>query len=78
MTESEGRGEESNAGNVRGWLRWLELEKGGCLLCDRILFESRLHAGQVRVLEIRGVVLTREEQIAHLSRCVPERQLKDR
>jgi hypothetical protein len=74
MTESEGRGGDFDEQNVRAWLRWLELEPVGCYLCGRILFESRLHGGQVKLLEIRGVELTREEQIAHLSRCVPERQ----
>jgi len=74
MTESERRGEEPNEQDVQAWLRWLGLEEARCLRCDRILSESRLHGGHLKAREIRGVELTREEQIAPLSRCVPERQ----
>ena len=74
MTESEGRGEDPNEHNVQAWLRWLSLEQVRCLLCDRILFESRIHGGKLKALEIRGVELTREEQISHLSLCVQQRK----
>jgi hypothetical protein len=74
MTEREGRGLESDERNVPGWLRWINLQASACYLCRRILFQSQVNGGRVTVLEIRGVELTREEQIAHLARCVPERQ----
>ena len=73
MTEPEGEG-ESDERNVPGWLRWIGLQPTACYLCRRIHFESQLHGGQLGVLEIRGVKLSREEQVAHLARCVPERQ----
>jgi hypothetical protein len=78
MTESEGRGPDIDDQNIRAWLSWLELDPVGCFLCERILFESRLHGGRVVVLAIRGEELTYEQQIAHLSRCVPERQARER
>jgi hypothetical protein len=74
MTEREGRGSEGDERNVPDWLRWINLQSAGCYLCRRILFESKMNGGRLTVLEIRGVELTREEQVAHLARCVPERQ----
>jgi hypothetical protein len=49
-------------------------ETGRGYSTKRILFQSELHGGQLKVLEVRGGELTREEQIAHLARCLPERQ----
>jgi len=74
MTEPEGSGGESDDRQVAGWLRWLSEQTRGCYLCRRILFESQAHGGSLEVLDIRGVELTRDEQTAHLARCVPEHQ----
>jgi len=74
MIEREGERSDLDERSVPGWLRWVNLQSSGCYLCRRILFQSQANGGWVTALKIRGVELTREEQIAHLARCVPERQ----
>jgi flavoprotein len=78
MTEVHGNEPKPDENAIQAWLRWLAQERVGCNLCHRILFESQVHGGKVTILEVRGVELTREAQIAHLARCVPERQKRNR
>lgn len=77
MTGPEGQGPDEDF-HVRVWLKWLERQPVGCVLCKRILFDSQLHGGQIKTLDIRGVEMTREQQISHLSTCVPDRQQRAR
>jgi len=65
--------EETGMGDPSRVSLWLNLARSNgekCFICNRIAEANGSGTGEILSVKISGVELTREIQVAHLSRCV--------